>query len=383
MSPRKARRSEALVLDPGVLREGPVCELGSSLAVEAQGGVAVQPWRDLFLADEAAGRAVQANARAIASVSFAQVIVHLQKSRAATFDDLAEAWRILAPGGELLFSGSNSLGVVSAVKRLSEDLDQQGVVVANRARARVVRFLKGSEQKGGEQKDGERAPEREATEPIEVELPGIGAGGHFELATVPGVFSARRIDPGSELLIEAFARIAREKPPRRIVDLGCGTGVLGIVAARLFPAAEVLLVDADARAVECAATNIARLGLADRARVLWWDAREKPPENGFDWALVNPPFHHRGPEVDLVPALALFESLSGWLTRNGRALLVANRTLPYEAALGRLGVVEQVADERGYKVLSLSRSVRSKGSRGRKDPALRPDGRSRLPTRSR
>lgn len=378
MSPRKARRSEALVLDPGVLRAGPVCELESSLAVEAQGGVAVQPWRDLFLADEAAGRAVQANARGIASASFAQVIVHLQKSRAATFDDLAEAWRILAPGGELLFSGSNSLGIVSAVKRLSEDLDQQGVVVANRARARVVRFRK--EAAGPE---GERAPERETTEPIEVELPGIGAGEPFELATLPGVFSAKRIDPGSELLIEAFARIADEKPPRRIVDLGCGTGVLGIVAARLFPAAEVLLVDADARAVECAATNIARLGLSDRARVLWWDAREKPPENGFDWALVNPPFHHRGPEVDLVPALALFESLSGWLTRSGRALLVANRTLPYEAALGRLGVVEQVADERGYKVLSLSRSVRSKGSRGRKDPALRPDGRSRLPTRSR
>lgn len=378
MSPRKARRSEALVLDPGVLREGPVCEIESSLAVEAQGGVAVQPWRDLFLADEAAGRAVHANARGIASASFAQVIVHLQKSRAATFDDLAEAWRILAPGGELLFSGSNSLGIVSAVKRLSEDLDQQGVVVANRARARVVRF-----RKEAGRTEGERAPERETTEPIEVELPGIGAGEHFELATLPGVFSAKRIDPGSELLIEAFARIAHEKPPRRIVDLGCGTGVLGIVAARLFPAAEVLLVDADARAVECAATNIARLGLSDRARVLWWDAREKPPENGFDWALVNPPFHHRGPEVDLVPALALFESLSGWLTRNGRALLVANRTLPYEAALGRLGVVEQVADERGYKVLSLSRSVRSKGSRGRKDPALRPDGRSRLPTRSR
>ena len=122
MSPRKARRSEALVLDPGVLRPGPVCEFQSSLAVAAQGGVAVQPWRDLFLADQAAGLAVHPNAREIASASFAQTIVHLQKSRAATFDDLTEAWRILAPGGELLFTGSNTLGVSSAVKRLSEAL---------------------------------------------------------------------------------------------------------------------------------------------------------------------------------------------------------------------------------------------------------------------
>jgi 16S rRNA (guanine1207-N2)-methyltransferase len=373
MSPKKARRSEALVLDPDVLRSGPVCEFQSSLAVEAQGGIAVQPWRDLFLADEAAGRAVAAHARGIASASFAQVIVHLQKSRAATFDDLAEAWRILAPGGDLLFSGSNALGVVSAVKRLGEALDQPGVVVANRARARVVRF----------RKEEERGPERESPEPIEVVLPAGVEGEPFALETLPGVFSAKRLDPGSELLIGAFARIAREKAPKRIVDLGCGTGVLGIVAARLCPAAEVLLVDADARAVECAAANVARLGLGDRVRVLWWDAREKPPETGFDQALVNPPFHHRGPEVDLVPALALFESLAGWLSRRGRALVVANRTLPYEAALGRLGDVESVADERGYKVLSLVRSARSNASRGRKAPGARSEGRSRPPTRSR
>ncbi len=372
MSPRKARRSEALVLDPGVLRPGPVCEIQASLAVEAQGGVAVQPWRDLFLADQAAGLAVHSSAREIASASFAQLIVHLQKSRAATFDDLSEAWRILEPGGELLFTGSNALGVVSAVKRLSEALSQTGVIVANRARSRVVRF----------RREGDRSPEREVTEPIQIDT----AGERFELLTLPGVFSAKRIDPGSELLIEAFARIAREKPPRRIVDLGCGTGVLGLVAAKLFPAAEVLMVDADARAVECAAANIAQLGLGDRCRVLWWDAREKPPESAFDWALVNPPFHHRGPEVDLAPALALFQSLSGWLTRNGRALLVANRTLPYEAALARLGVVEKVADERGYKLLSLSslsKSVRSKGSRGRSAPGARSEGRSRSPIRSR
>ena len=334
----------------------------------------MQPWRDLFLADEAAGRTVVSNARELAEAPFAQTIVHLQKRRAATFEDLAEAWRILAPGGDLLFSGSNALGVVSAVKRLAEELEQPGVVVANRARARVVRF----------RKEGDRAPQRETTDPIDVVLPDEIAGGPFQLDTLPGVFSAKRLDPGSELLIEALARTTPPtKPPKRILDLGCGTGVLGIVAARHFPAADVLLVDADARAVVCAQANVARLGLADRVRVLWWDAREKPPEDRFDLALVNPPFHHRGPEVDLAPALALFESLAGWLSRSGRALLVANRTLPYEAALARQGEVAQVLDRRGYKVLSLERSTRSKSARGRTAPGARSGGRSRPPTRSR
>jgi len=370
VSPRRLRTSASLVLDPDVLRPGPVCELQSSLAVAEHGGVCVQPWRDLFLADQAAGLAVFPSAASIASGSASQAVVHLQKSRAATFDDLAEAWRILAPGGDLLLAGPNTLGIVSAVKRLAEELGQPGVVVANRARARVVRF----------RKQGEAGPIREATEPIRIEASTLEP---FELETLPGVFSAKRLDPGSELLIEAFARDTRAKPPKQIVDLGCGTGVLGLVAARLVPGAQVLLVDADARAVACAERNVARLGLGDRCRVLWWDAREAPPESGFDLALVNPPFHHRGPEVDLAPALALFTSLAGWLTRSGRALLVANRTLPYEAPLARLGEVLQIADARGYKLLSLERSARSSGARGRKPPGGRSGGSSRSPIRSR
>ena len=381
MSPRKLRRSESLVLDPDVLRPGPVCEFQSSQAVRAQGGVAIQPWRDVFLADQAAGISVSSHAREIESASYAQAIVHLQKSRAATFDDLCEAWRILVPNGELLFAGPNTLGVVSAVKTLAEQLGQPGVVVSNRARARVVRF----------RKQGDTAPLREAPEPIAVTMPIQGSPADatdvmaetFELETLPGVFSAKRLDPGSELLIEGLAPIGVYKPPRRIVDLGCGTGVLGLAAARIFPEAEVLLVDADARAVECAGRNVARLGLGKRCRVLWWDAHEKPPETGFDWALLNPPFHHRGPEVELVPAFALFDSLAGWLTRNGRALVVANRTLPYEAPLALLGEVVKVAETKGYKLLSLSKSARSPGSRGRSAPGARSGGRSRPPIRSR
>ncbi len=369
MSPRRERRSESLVLDPGVLRPGPVCEIGSSLAVAAQGGVVVQPWRDLHQAELRAGLAVHAAARSVASASHAQVIVHLQKSRAATFDDLAEAWRILAPEGELLLAGPNTLGIVSAVKRLGEQLGQLGVVVANRAHARVVRF----------RKLGDAGPAREETEPIEVTL----AQGVITLETLPGVFSAKRLDTGSALLLEGLAQIIAEKTPKRIVDLGCGTGVLGLAAALAVPTAEVLLVDADARAVECAERNIARLGLSARCRVAWWDAREKTPETGFDLALSNPPFHHRGPEVDLAPALALFASLESWLARHGRALLVANRTLPYEAALGRLGEVVQRADRQGYKLLSLNRSARSSGARGRTTPGARSAGKSRSPIRSR
>jgi len=131
---RRDRRPEALILDPGVLRDGELCEFQSELGVEHCGGTVVQPWRDRFLAAQAAELHVLSDPRELPDAQFPQVAVHLQKSRAATFEDLRQAWRVLEPGGQLLLAGSNSLGVVSAVKRLAAQLAQSGIVVANRAR---------------------------------------------------------------------------------------------------------------------------------------------------------------------------------------------------------------------------------------------------------
>lgn len=371
---RRDRRPEALVLDEGVLREGTACEIGGTLAVEACGGVVVTPWRDRYRAAELAELPVMADPREVPDASHPQVVVHLQKGRAATAADLAQAWRILAPGGQLLFLGTNALGVTSAVKRLAAELDQSPIVVTNRARARVVRF----------KRDDGPGPASESTPPIEASVPSLDGGAiALTLETRPGVFSAKKLDAGSELLLGALAEFVGRKPPKRVVDLGCGTGVFGIAAALLYPESECLLVDADARAVECARANIAAAGLEGRCRVEWWDAREAPMGDRFDLALVNPPFHQHGPEVDLAPALALFRGLATWLGRNGRALVVANRTLPYEHALAEEGPVTTVAAARGYKLLSLKRSARSSGSSGRRSPGARSGGRSRPATRSR
>jgi 16S rRNA (guanine1207-N2)-methyltransferase len=374
MTSRRDRRPEALPLDPGVLREGSVCEFQSDLAVMAQGGTVVQPWRDRFLAAQANDLHVVDSARDLADQSFTQVVVHLQKSRAATFSDLQQAWRVLRPDGQLLFVGTNTLGIVSAVKRLAAQLGQTPIVVVNRARARVVRF----------KKDAGPGPETEDTPAFVAAIESIhGERFEFQLETLPGVFSAKKLDAGSELLLEALPRFMGHKPPKRVVDLGCGTGVLGIAAARLWPETEVLLADADARAVECARLNVEKLGLGDRCKVVWWDAQETPTDSRFTLALVNPPFHRSGAEVDLGPALALFDSLHGWLRPGRRALLVANQTLPYEGPLEEIGDLETLRSERGYKLLSLRRSARSSRSRGRRSPGSRSSGNSSPPTRSR
>lgn len=281
---------------------------------------------------------------------------------------------MLEPAGRLLLAGNNSLGIASAVKRLATQLDQTPIIVANRARARVARF----------KKDAGSGPSVEATPPFRAAIESIrGERFEFQVETRPGVFSAKKLDVGSEFLLEALPAFVAYKPPKRLVDLGCGTGVLGIAAATLWPESRVLLVDADARAVECAKANVERLGLGEQCEVAWWDARESTLDGRFDLALVNPPFHKRGTDVDLGPAMAMFGSLARWIKPGSRALLVANRTLPYEAPLAEIGEVKILHTARGYKLLSLKRSVRSAGSRGRRSPISRSSGSASAPTRSR
>ena len=79
-------------------------------------------------------------------------------------------------------------------------------------------------------------------------------GREFTFRTAAGVFSRSAVDAGSRLLLAAIKLAGAE----RILDLGCGYGVLGIVAAARAPQAHVVLVDVNPRAVALAEENIAR-----------------------------------------------------------------------------------------------------------------------------
>ena len=78
-----------------------------------------------------------------------------------------------------------------------------------------------------------------------------------ELVSLPGVFSHGRLDEGSELLLEELAPL----PAGKVLDFGCGAGVLATVLARRNPQARFELVDIDALALYCAAQTLARNGV--------------------------------------------------------------------------------------------------------------------------
>ena len=113
--------------------------------------------------------------------------------------------------------------------------------------------------------------------------------------------------PDSETLIgAALTTFARRAPPRRILDLGSGTGCLLLAALSEFPAAFGVGVDCSFAAAALAARNAAMLSLAVRAAFCcadWASAVTGP----FDLILCNPPYIPSGQIEHLMPEVALHE----------------------------------------------------------------------------
>jgi ribosomal protein L11 methyltransferase len=92
------------------------------------------------------------------------------------------------------------------------------------------------------------------------------------------------------LCLEALDEVARRRRFCRVLDLGCGTGVLAIAAARVLPAARVLATDNDPVAVDIAAGNVWLNRVASRVRIITAAGFRHPmlhKAGAFDLVLSN------------------------------------------------------------------------------------------------
>jgi 16S rRNA (guanine1207-N2)-methyltransferase len=347
-------------LDAGALGAGAICEWHGWRAVARLGGIAVLPWRSDHLAATAAGLVAIGNGADLTRGSFVQALVRIQKGRAATWSDLAQAWEAVRVGGRVLVTGGNDLGIATWVKRMAEVLGQPGEVLANHSRARVAAFMRTTApERLAVPPDGQRVPLWPASWP-HGDLPSgaaaarlRSAGGVPQIVVPPGVFSQGALDDGTALLL---GHLVEEPAAAQVLDLGCGAGHLGLHTLLRWPHAHTWFVDADARAVAAVQRNLGAegLGLGERGSVLWWDVSEPLPAVGFDLVLCNPPCH-AGAGNDHTIALAMFDAAAAALAPGGRLLVVANRQLPYESALGAFGAVDIPVEREGFKILRLRR----------------------------
>lgn len=178
----------------------------------------------------------------------------------------------------------------------------------------------------------------------------------FRVAAFGATFGGATLDHGSRLLLEGLG--VPERPgvkPARIVDLGCGNGVLAVSAALRWPDAEVIATDQSAAAVAAARLTAAEAGVADRVAIHRADALEAVPDGWADLILLNPPFH-TGATVHAGVAHRLIRACRRALAPGGELRLVFNSHLRYRPLVEReIGPVREVARDRTFTVLSAMR----------------------------
>ena len=148
---------------------------------------------------------------------------------------------------------------------------------------------------------------------------------------LPGVFGEEKLDRGTGLLIEAMPDIPRSC---RVVDLGCGAGTLGLVAASRATTASVLFCDESWLAIASARRSFEAAGLPNMARFVVTDVLHGEPDDSADLVLCNPPFH-QGQTVSRRVAAHMFAESARVLGPDGTLLVVGNRNLGYHVGLRR------------------------------------------------
>ena len=174
--------------------------------------------------------------------------------------------------------------------------------------------------------------------------PQKGPHGYF---TIAGVFSVGEIDKASALLAAALPA----KLPARMADFGAGWGFLSKAVLERDGIEQLDLIEAELRSLDCARLNI----LDPRASFHWADATRWTPAAPYGGIVMNPPFHtSRAADPGLGRAFIAAAARS--LTPSGHLWMVANRHLPYEAALRDLfREVAEIGGDGSFKVFHASR----------------------------
>ncbi|HCO22513.1 MAG TPA: methyltransferase, partial [Gimesia maris] len=145
----------------------------------------------------------------------------------------------------------------------------------------------------------------------------------FSFETTPELFSPKGLDRGTEAMLSTVTFA----PGERVLDLGCGCGVVGILAAKIVGAENVVMTDVDADAVRISKKNAERNAAAG-VTVLQSDGFRDHQKTDFEWILSNPPYHE-----DFSVAKNFIMKGFNRLKIGGKLVMVTRRRLWYQKKL--------------------------------------------------
>ncbi len=296
-SARAARLCEANAARHGV--DAAVSLTAGVNALEPKEGVADLPRGDVGVSSTSgAGSATSFDAVAYAPKPYTPLDVGAQR--------LVDATSRLDRGGRVFVAAAERAGLARYERVLADRCDGGRVdCVAERDDVRVLRGVV-----------CDAGSEESAAEHVSIREFSASVGGlEVALASVPGVFSATRLDDGTRLLAAA----AEVEDGDRVLDLCCGYGALGAWAAQAADCS-VCLSDDDRVATACAERTLRRNGVD--GTVVTADGVTAVSDRAFDRVLCNPPTH----ATDRLLA-DLFEDVGGVLAPDGDLFVVHHADL--------------------------------------------------------
>ena len=178
----------------------------------------------------------------------------------------------------------------------------------------------------------------------------------YQIFNHSGVFSQESLDIGTRFFLAHIPKITGEKT---IIDLGCGNGVVGLIAADRSPESELVFVDESYMAVASAEQNF-KAAFADtrKARFEVTDCLNGIKENSADVILNNPPFHQHNAVGDFI-ARQMFSESKIALKKGGELWVIGNKHLGYLSILKKMfGNCTEVASDKKFMIVKSINGVK-------------------------
>ncbi len=174
-------------------------------------------------------------------------------------------------------------------------------------------------------------------------------GTDYKIINHANVFSRGSLDIGTRFFLQ---HIPSNEKYSQIIDLGCGNGLLGLIAAEKNPSAEITFIDESFMAITSAKENFSyNMGANRKAHFQAGDCLTAVIKESADLILNNPPFHQHNAVGDDI-AWRMFKQSKVVLKKGGELWVIGNRHLGYHVKLKKLfGNCELIATNKKFVVL--------------------------------
>ncbi len=252
------------------------------------------------------------------------LLIKLPKSLALLEDQLYRYREVCTPGTQVIAAGMVKYMPAGVFKLFEKILGRTQTSLAKK-KARLIFCTPDSSDKTG-------------TSPYPVSY-GL-ENTDYQIDNHANVFSRDSLDIGTRFFLAKLPVFGADPEPDQasevnIADLGCGNGIVGLIAAQRCPMAKVDFYDESFMALASAKTNFNRVFPEKNARFIADDGMSSAAAEHYHVILCNPPFHQQNVVGDFI-AQQMFRDAKKALRQGGGFWVVGNRHLGYFNSLKRL-----------------------------------------------